>query len=168
MSLHPILFLRRLLGIDDLTGTKCKWCESVILTNPRHAPIPVCGHCFKDAYRNASPKASKGNLFERLQEEFRAEAMVWVARLGAEGENVDDVLADEQAALTEVQRQIGRAVQAGDHATVERLRPQLRERLTVSGSIKGPMDALKEARERELEQAKKRQALERAQPDGQP
>jgi len=114
------MWIRSKIGVHNIAGTRCRWCDAWILKNPFHAPIPLCEPCFKFAWHH------KEATYTMQVDCFHAEAKMWVYLMqtkdaatveqiieGEKKEVTQELAADEEE-LISVQGQLGRAIRLGD------------------------------------------------------
>lgn len=116
---------------------KCRWCLSRIGLEGRF-PIPLCGKCFDMARENNTPGSPKGNLYERMFDEFPAEGREWAKRMRTEPTTLDlmESTAMAQEEVAELRRHAQRLRLAGDVQLAGVMEARAKERLEALGKFK--------------------------------
>jgi len=73
-------FINSLVGAPNQhPSSQCRWCKDMIGA-VAHAPIPVCAACYRLAVTHCTPGSKKGNLWEKLTDQFESEVRTMVRR----------------------------------------------------------------------------------------
>lgn len=105
---------------------QCRWCRG-----PKgladECPLPVCDKCRELALRNNAPGSPRGNLWEKLCEQFPREMEAWVAQMRnprAPDFDLRDAIDEANREIMRLDREEIAAIRANDTKRAEELREQ--------------------------------------------